>query len=259
MQNFYFRDRTIKAKEEIGKYGIISEIWKDYFAPSNKIGNVTNLFMKLKPKDEKDFCDKYFQYAEEHKDLPISQRGLTYSEFVELVKNYMESANKANGIEFTYETYFNDALCHIITETYDGKIIELRFRRFLESLGYECDFFEGSIDAKYGVDIKVTRKSEGKTFAVQIKPISFIKSRRNDVHDARVELIYKYHNFLKDYKLKTYYAFYFKAKNTGNIFWLKNGDGFIFKLEELFSYDETNIDKTAKVKQIKDDFHYLDF
>jgi hypothetical protein len=259
VQNFYFRNRTIKAKEEIGKYGIISRIWHDKFAPSNRIGNVTNLFMKLKPKDEKDFCDKYFQYAEEHKDLPISQRGLTYSEFVELVKNYMESANKANGIEFTYETYFNDALCHIITETYDGKIIELRFRRFLESLGYECDFFEGSIDAKYGVDIKVTRKSEGKTFAVQIKPISFIKSRRNDVHDARVELIYKYHNFLKDYKLKTYYAFYFKDKDTGNIFWLKNGDGFRFKLEELFSYDETNIDKTAKVKQIKDDFHYLDF
>ena len=39
--------------------------------------------------------------------------------------------------------------------------MELSFMRFLESLGYECDFFAGDIDAKYGVDIKVTRKSDG--------------------------------------------------------------------------------------------------
>lgn len=161
MQNFYFKNRTIKAKQEIGRYGIISSIWHDKFAPSNKIGNCTNLFRKLKPKNEKDFCDKYFQYAEEHKDLPISQRGLTYDEFVELVKNYMTMGNEASGMDFQYETYFNDALCHIITETYEGKIMELSFMRFLESLGYECDFFAGDIDAKYGVDIKVTRKSDG--------------------------------------------------------------------------------------------------
>ena len=259
MQNFYFKNRTIKAKEEIGKYGIISSIWRDKFAPSNKIGNCTNLFRKLKPKNEKDFCDKYFQYAEEHKDLPISQRGLTYTEFIELVKNYMESANKANGIEFTYETYFNDALCHIITETYDGKIMELSFMRFLESLGYECDFFEGNIDAKYGVDIKVTRKSDGKTSAIQIKPITFFKSKRNDVYKDRVNLIHKYNNFLKDYNIKTYYAIYLKDKDNGNVFWLKNGDGFRFRLNELFDYDVNNINSTLKTKYLKDDFQYLNF
>lgn len=259
VQNFYFKNRTIKAKEEIGKNGVISTIWKNKFAPSNKIGNCTNLFRKLKPKNEKDFCDKYFKYAEEHKELPISQRGLTYDEFVEMVQKYMELSNAASGMNFTYETYFNDSLCHIITETYEGKIQEIKFMRFLENLDYECDFFDGNIDAKYGVDIKITRKSDGKTSAIQVKPISFIKSRRKDVHADRVNLIHKYHNFLKDYKLKTYYAFYFKDKDTGNIFWLKNGDGFRFKLEELFSYDETNIYKTAKVKQIKDDFHYLNF
>ena len=94
MENFYFKNRTIQAKKEIGKYETISNIWKHNFSPSNKIGNVTNLFVKLDPKNEKDFCDKYFRYAEEHKVLPISQRGLTYDEFVELVKKYMTMGNE---------------------------------------------------------------------------------------------------------------------------------------------------------------------
>ena len=259
VQNFYFKNKTIQAKQEIGKYGEISAIYKEYFSPSNKIGNCTNLFRKLKPKNEKDFCDKYFQYAEKHKDLPISQRGLTYDEFVESVKKYMVMGNEASGMDFPYETYFNDLLCHIITETYEGKIMELSFMRFLESLGYECDFFEGNIDAKYGVDIKVTRKSDGKTSAIQIKPITFFKSKRNDVHKDRVNLIHKYYNFLNDYNLKTYYAIYLKDKDNGNIFWLKNGDGFRFRLNEVFDYDVNNIDNTLRTKYLKDDFHYLEF
>ena len=137
--------------------------------------------------------------------------------------------------------------------------MELSFMRFLESLGYECDFFEGNIDAKYGVDIKVTRKSDGKTSAIQIKPITFFKSKRNDVHKDRVNLIHMYYNFLKDYNLKTYYAIYLKDKDNGNIFWLKNGDGFRFRLNEVFDYDVNNIDNTLRTKYLKDDFHYLDF
>ena len=259
MEMFYLKNRTIQAKKEIGKYDTISEIWKHNFSPSNKIGNVTNLFVKLDPKTEKDFCDKYFRYAEEHKVLPISQRGLTYDEFVELVKKYMTMGNEASGMNFPYETYFNDALCHIITETYDGKIIELRFMRYLTSLGYDCDCFEGHIDARYGVDIKITRKSDGQTSAIQIKPITFFKAKRSDTHADRIQLIHKYHDFIRDYKMETDYAIYVKAENTGNIFWLKNSNGFIFKIKDLFDYDPNDIDNTAKSKYLKRDFHYLDF
>ena len=259
MEKFYCRNNTIKAKKEIGKYGEISAIYKEYFSPSNKIGNCTNLFRKLKPKNEKDFCDKYFQYAEEHKVLPISQRGLTYDEFVEFVKKYMTMGNEASGMDFPYETYFNDALCHIITETYDGKIIELRFMRFLTSRGYECDCFEGHIDAKYGVDIKIKRKSGGQTRAIQIKPFTFFIAKRSDTHEDRIQLIHKYHDFVRDYNIETDYAIYSKDENNGNILWLKNGNGFRFKIRDLFDYDPNDIDNTARSKYLKRDFHYLDF
>ncbi len=256
MQNFYFRNRTISAKEKIGKNGIISSIWHDNFAPSNKIGNCTNLFRMLEPKNEKDFCDKYFQYAEEHKELPISKRGLTYDEFTTLVNKYMIMGNTASDCDYDYDTYFNDALCHIITETYDGKIKELEFKKFLETLGYNCDYFDGSIDAKYGVDLKVTRE-DGKISAIQIKPISFFKSKRMDVRKDRISLIYKYHKFLKDYSCKTYYAIYYVNKENGCIFWLKNGNGYRFKIDELFTYDINDVYGTMKELPLKDDYHIL--
>lgn len=257
MQNFYFKKRTIEAKNKIGKNGIISTIWHDNFAPSNKIGNCTNLFRKHMPQNEKDFCDKYFKYSEENKGLPISERGLTYDEFVTLVKNYMSTANTKSGMNYDYDTYFNDALCHIITETYDGKIMELEFRKFLESMGYKCDYFDGSTDAKYGVDIKVTR-DDGKVSAIQIKPISFFKSKRIDVHRDRVAMVHKYHNFLKDYGCKTYYAIYYKDKNRDITLWLKNGNGYRFKIDELFSYEKDAIDTTLVSIPLKDNFHLLE-
>ena len=118
---------------------------------------------------------------------------------------------------------------------------------------------ETSSKDKFHINVYGTRKSDGKTSAIQIKPITFFKSKRNDVHQDRVNLIHKYYNFLNDYNLKTYYAIYLKDNDNGNIFWLKNGDGFRFRLNEVFDYDVNNIDNTLRTKYLKDDFHYLDF
>ncbi len=256
MQNFYFRNKTLKAKEQLRKVSLIREIWHSRFAPSNKIGNCTDLFRKHNPISEKDFCDKYFKYAEEHQDLPINERGLTYDEFVTLVNNYMTAGNAVSEKQFDYETYFNDALCHIITETYDGKIIERDFKNFLEGLGYKCDYFDGSIDAKYGVDIKVTRDN-GKVSAIQIKPISFFKSKKSDVRKDRIAMVHKYHKFLNDYGYKTYYAVYYKDKEKNYTLWLKNGNGYRFKIDELFKYDPENISETVQEIDLKDNYHLL--
>lgn len=258
VKNFYFKNRTVKAKEKIGKHNLISEIWRYSYAPSNKIGNCTDLFRKLRPTNEKDFCDKYFQYAEEHKDeLPITKRGLTYDEFVKLVTEYMTRGNAASGYEYEYDDYFNDALCHIITETYDGKIQEMDFMNFLTELGYECGYFDGKVDAKYGVDIKVTNPKNGKVSAIQIKPVSFFKSRRSDVVKDQKHLIHKYHNCLNDFGIKTYYAIYYKDKETGAVLWLKNGDGYRFKIDELFEYDVNDINSTFSCKKLVDDYRLL--
>lgn len=256
MYNVYCRDKTVSAKNELRKYDLLGLLWRNSYSGSNHIGNMTSLFRILIPSDENDFCEKYFAYAEQHKDLPIKYRGLTYDEFVELVKSYMENANKLIVKQYDYDTYFNCVLCHVITETYDGKIQETEFMNFLRGLGYQCCYFEGDIDAKYGVDIKVIR-NDGRVSAIQIKPITFFKSNRTDVVRDRMNICHKYENAYKELGIKTYYAIYKKDRMTGKVLWLKNGNGYRFKINELCSYDSNNIDTTFKDIPFVEDLHIL--
>ena len=46
---------------------------------------------------------------------------------------------------------------------------------------------------------------------------------------------------VKDLGIKTYYAIYTNDEQTGETLWLKNGDGFRFKINELFDYDKNDI------------------
>lgn len=249
MPNFiYSREKTIEAKKTIGRYAAISEFYKKCFAPSKYIGNCTNLFRKLKPIDHSDFCDKYFKYAEEHKeDMDIWNRGLTVEEFEKEVDLYYTIGNRVSRATFDRDIYLNDLLCHIITETYDGKIQEQKFMEFLEKKGYECGFFDGEIDADYGVDIKVTNPRNGNVSAIQVKPITFFKSNRSDVYADRVALVHKYYKCLNDFGIKTYYAIYNKDVNSGNVSWQKNQDGgYRYRINELFSYDIEDINSTFK-------------
>ena len=258
--NFYFKKQTLKAKndlhfnKDIGD--TLSNIWRDDFSGSNKIGNVTNLFRILQPSSEKDFCDKYFEYAEKNKHLPIAQRGLTFWEFLTLVSKYKEIGDSISGIKFDIGTYFNDALCHIITETYNGKMQEKMFFEFLTNIGYECSYVEGKMDGKYGADIKATN-GNGKAFAIQIKPITFFKSTRSDVLKDRINMCHKYENLLNEFNIKTYYAIYMKNIKNDAILWLKNGDGYRFKIEELCSYDPNNIEETYQDKPLPNNFGLL--
>ena len=240
MEYFFNEGECIKAKGLLGKNGIASKIWHNYFAPSTKIGNCTNLYRTLKPENCKDFFNKYIKYAEENADLPIKERGLNYEELFSLAVRYKKAVEDKTNLSYEVDTYFNDALCHIIVETWQGQQIEGDFIHFLESLGYNCSKFDGTIDATYGVDIKVTR-DDGKVSAIQIKPISFFKSNRGDVQSDRIALCEKYEEAYKKFGFKTYYAIYIKDNVTGEVKWVKNGNGFRFRINELFNYDPNDI------------------
>lgn len=233
----------IEAKSKLGKDGVISKIWHDQFAPSNKVGNCTNLYRKLKPVSHRDFYTKYIAYAEEHPDVRINDRGLSYDELYDLAVRYKKASDERTGTNYDLSLYFYDAVCHIIVETWNGQKLEREFVQFLQMLGYECSKFDGRIDAEYGVDIKVTR-NDGRVSAIQIKPISFFKSNRWDVHRDRIALCKKYEAAKKDLGIKTYYAIYCKNKDTGEIKWLKNGEGYRFRVNELFNYSPEDIEGT---------------
>lgn len=240
MQFLFDNEECLKSKAILGKNGIVSTIWHNYFAPSNRIGNCTNLYRKLNPTDCNDFYEKYIKYGEEHMELPISKRGLSYDELVSVAERYKKAVEEKTNLSYDLSVYFYDALCHIIVETWDGQQNERDFIKFLTNLGYKCSKFDGKIDAKYGVDIKVTR-NDGRVSAIQIKPISFFKSNRSDVQTDRINLCIKYEEALKNLQFKTYYAIYVKDKATGDITWVKNGNGYRFRINELFNYDQNDI------------------
>lgn len=254
-------EKCLKAKKILGKDTAASYIWRTGFAPSNHIGNCTNLYRRHNPETCEEFFTKYVTFAKENPELAIKERGLSEAELLDLAEKYRaktEATGRISGIDT--ETYLYDALCHIIVETWDGQKIERDFRNFLEHslpYGYECGTVGGSADGKYGIDILVKR-SDGKMSAIQIKPITFFKSKRYDVRCDRVNLCRKYIMTLSDYSLKTYYAIYQKDRNTGEVRWLKNRDGkFRFKIDDLFVFDPSDIDGTFVEKKLPDVFTAL--
>lgn len=250
MRFIFDEEKCRFAKEHIGRNGEISKVWMTQFSPKNKIGNCTNLFRKLKPTSPEDFYEKYIKYAEEHHTLPVKERGLTYEELLLLAGQYCNAGNAHSKVNYEADMYFYDMLCHIILETWEGQRTEREFSRFLEKLDYKCDHFDGEVDATYGLDIRVRRK-DGKVSAIQIKPMTFFLSNRPDVVEHRRLLCKKYERTYEDMNgLKTYYAVYCKDKQTGEITWVKNGDGFRFKINELFIYDPRNVEGTFHDKQV---------
>ena len=245
MQFLFDKDKCINAKNILGKNSLISTIWRKDFAPSNKIGNCTNLYRILKPNDCCDFYQKYITYGSEHHSLPISKRGLTYDELISLSEKYKEEVESRIDLSYDLSMYFYDAVCHIIVETWDGQQTERDFMEFLNRLGYSCSKFDGSIDSEYGVDIKVTR-NDGRVSAIQIKPISFFISNRSDVQSDRINLCRKYEQAFNRFGFKTYYAIYVRDKRTNDITWVKNGNGYRFRINELFEYDPNDIEGSFK-------------
>lgn len=255
------REATIKAKRQLHRDHHAGYVWKQYFAPSPKVGNCTNLYRKLLPTSCEDFYEKYVRYAEENQQMPIRDRGLGETELRILAENY-KAKSEQNGTPPIYdvETYLNDALCHIITETWDGQSNEREFMDFLENslpVEYKCSKFPGALDTKYGLDIKVVR-DDGKVSAIQIKPISFFKSNRPDVQADRISLCEKYIAAISDLSVKTYYAIYEKDKKTGETRWLRNTDGrFRFKIDHLFGFEPRDISGTFVRKKLPTEFSKL--
>lgn len=161
---------------------------------------------------------------------------------MKLAEKYKFLVEKNSDLKFDLKTYFYDAVCHIIIETKDGHKNEEEFIDYLKKQGYNCYFPDGRIDAKFGIDV-IAEKNE-KTFFVQVKPLTFFLSQRRDVYEDRVKLCRKYEEALEKYNTVTYYAIH--SKQNGGTYWVKNGNGFCFRMTDLFSYEKENIDGTYK-------------
>lgn len=249
--NFEFSEEACRScKDVLARSGPSAEIWRDKYSQRHAIGYCMYLVEKLKPTDPADFYQKYIEYAVANPDKTVYWRGLTPDELNTLVENYRNDAIANGGLNGSFELYYNDALCHIIVETYDGLLREMDIKNALSEHGFHCDMSRENIDADYGVDVLFTHDHYS-WYGLQVKPVTFYLGRRGDIVSDKVKLCEKYEKTLREKRIYTYYAFY-----EGSKWYRKLSDGkFLFNIDELFEYDRDNITKeTLKEKMSPQSF-----
>lgn len=232
-------DECRKAKETLRKNNANNMVWRNRFAPSRFIGNCSRLYHMHDPLNYADFLNKYLLYSNEYRySLNVAERGLTEDELIALAWRYKEECEARTGEEHGVETYLNDALCHIIVETFDGMGKERNFKNYLISKGYRILRDDSYDDTVMGIDIKA--ENGYRKLYIQIKPLSFFTAERPDTQRDRVSLVRKHEKTLEKYGVETLYAIY--DYRTGN--WVMNGNGYCHRIGDLFSYDKEDIDTT---------------
>ena len=233
-------DACRDAKKLLGKNVRIMKTWNDYFAPAKSIGKCSTLITRHQPTTYEDFFNSYIRYARSHIDQPIKDRGLTTDELFKLAENYKRISETNATFSYDVETYLNDALCHIIVETFDGRKKELDIIRRLKELGFEVEVADDEFDRKYGIDI-ICKKDGKVVMGIQVKPHTFLTSSRKDVGEDRVRLYEKYKKAKDELNIETYYAVY-DSSAKDEVHWLINKDGKIsFKYDVLFENVGSNV------------------
>ena len=240
----YNEKEGARAKKILNDSVTLSSLYREKFSHKPRVGNCSMLFSKLQPKTPEEFFYKYITYATENKDkLPIKERGLTEEELIAISTEYMTEGNKALDFDYPFDLYLNTMIYHIITETFNGKQREMDVVNMLENMGYEGKINEGEDDSLYNMDISAYK--EGKQqFAIQVKPISFFKSKKPDVEADQKKACEAYERAKRIHGITTYYMIY-KANPDKSWFWLKNlNNKKTFLIDKIFDYDPANIRKT---------------
>lgn len=209
-----------------------------------------DLCRKFKPDNYEDFFKKYVDYANKHMDEPIIRRGLNIDGLFNMANQWRDESVK-NGCDSNIDvgTFLYAGICHIIVETYDGWLRETALKTYLEGLGFKCFYPENRLDRIYGVDMLISVENEDKWFALQVKPISFVATTREDTIKDEVGLCMKHDKLKRDRSIDTYYVIYDNQK------WLRRKDNgkYLFKVGELFDYSSDNIEATFRQKFTRDD------
>lgn len=232
----YYED----VKNRIGKKH--NQLWKS-ISGRPYIGNCSYLYSVLKPVSYQDFFDKYVTFINpkyEGEKLKKNQfYGRTIEDLTKLAQYYQEQANDNN---FTLEEYFDDIVCHVIIETFDGHKAEKELMRVLTEYGFDVEETEGDMDAEYGVDLIVRKNGILKEF-IQVKPIStFVRTNPSLINDRcnfylkqlRLdEYIEKNVTNLKKRRIIYMLYDYQHLIGTGEVLWYYKDDKVKFSLKEL--------------------------
>ena len=232
----YYED----IKNRIGKKH--NKLWKT-ISGRPYVGNCSYLYATLKPTSYQDFFDKYINFispVNEGDKLKKNQfYGRTIADLVRLATYYQEQANDEN---FTLEEFFDDIVCHVIIETFDGHKAEKELMKVLTDYGFDVEETEGDMDAEYGVDLIVRKNGEFKEF-IQVKPIStFVRTNPSLIEDRSNffmkqlkldEFIENNETNLKKRSIIYMLYDYQHLISTGEVLWYYKNNKVKFQLSEL--------------------------
>lgn len=228
-------------KKRLAKY---NQIYKDNIAPKPYVGDNSKLYAKLKPISYQDFFDKYTTYLPTPNYIPKNLKGdKEYGRSIEhlqmLAGRYKELVNDDT---FTLEEFFDDIICHVIIETFDGHKPEKELVKILSEKGYDVEETSGVMDSEYGVDLIVKKDGVVKEY-IQVKPIStFLGNKNISLKNDRANFFNKQYlldEFVKQHphlpKRDIIFMIYDynHLHNTGEVRWCYKDGKVKFKLNEL--------------------------
>lgn len=224
-----------EAKAVLGKIGSAMSVWGTEFSPSRSIGKCSYLYKVLQPTSYEDFYEKYIKYAAEHPDESIPNRGLTEKELIELGHKYKRLSEENADYEQPLYMYVYDAICHIIVETYDGMEKERDALRLAKQHDGDVQPATYEYDSDYGMDMLSIKGGKIK-YGIQIKPITFFRSTREDVKKDRRLMCIKHDKALKELDIETFYMIY--ERTPAGITWKTHeGNKLLWRFKDVVEYD----------------------
>lgn len=224
-------DDYLYAKNKL-KGKIPSQVWRDKYSCRKSIGSCVHLCNKFKPKTYEEFYEKYLKSGAEDIMLDKKFRGRTVDELEQIAYNWKTDVGDNNT---PLSVYYDGVIVHAIVETLQGVKYENELINQLVSSGYTVEHGSDAEDSEMGIDIKVYKEG-GLKYLLQLKPISFIVSKRPDTKRDRVEAFRKHKKAHDKYpNVSLYYLIY--NKWTDN--WIVNAsnNSCFFKYEELVDAD----------------------
>lgn len=238
-------EEYIKARNKNARYG---NIWRNFYSGKHKVGPCVALCCKYRPQSYQEFMDVYIKDAIENSDLPLNKRGRTIEELKNICVNpYFEHVKKiTNREDLDYETFFDEAICHVIIETFNGRSHERELECYCEGKGYTIEYPSNEDDSKNGIDFFCCKDNE-KKFMIQVKPLSFFVSKRSDTISDRLNAFNKANNAVKKYGIPYYFTIYDSKEKK----WCKNEvneSSVLYRIKDL--YQEDGSFKVSRMKEL---------
>lgn len=167
--------------ETKNRLSIYNWAWGMY-SGSDKIGNCSTLCSSLESKSVEDFYNKYIEDGDDTLIYNTYYRGRTVNQLYILSKEYKRMAESRGGPKFPIEDYFNNVICHAITETFSGLRMERQVVDYLIGQGFRVESAKGNEDTQMNIDLKVysKRNNDKLLMLIQVKPQTTFKGNNND-------------------------------------------------------------------------------